>query len=259
MMLRTFLILLLASLAAPLAAQTCPAGSPRVAPDSRYVVSEPDPIDHAGEQVVRDLETGLEWKQCSEGQTGTSCTGTVSGMNWSAALATAQAANWAGHADWRLPNILELRSLIETGCSNPSINTTVFPGTPSGWYLSSTTRVSSPTGAVSISFYDGGFSNQGKTSNNLVRLVRAGQWADPWHTLSYLAGPHGSIEGNTSQMVMHAGNGTPVTAVPDAGYFFDGWSDGSTANPRTDLNVTGTMTLTARFSAPCDVFCDGFE
>lgn len=60
MMLRTFLILLLASLAAPLAAQICPAGNPRVAPDSRYVVSTPDLSGRPNERVVRDLRTGLE-------------------------------------------------------------------------------------------------------------------------------------------------------------------------------------------------------
>jgi len=259
MMLRAFLILLLASLAAPLAAQTCPPGNPRVAPDSRYVVSEPDPVGHPNEQVVRDLETGLEWKQCSEGQSGTSCTGLASSLNWSAALSAAQAATWAGHADWRLPNVLELRSLAETGCRDPSINTTVFPGTSSGWYWSSTSPVFSTTGSWAVGFRDSDITIGYKGNNLNVRLVRAAQWADPWHALSYLAGPHGSIEGNASQMVLHGGNGSPVTAVPDAGYFFEGWSDGSTTNPRTDLNVTATMTLTARFSAPCDVFCDGFE
>ncbi len=176
MMLRAFLILLLASLAAPLAAQTCPPGNPRVALDSRYVVSEPDPIGHPNEQVVRDLETGLEWKQCSEGQTGTACTGPASGLSWSAALSAAQTATWAGHADWRVPNINELRSLVETGCHSPSINTTMFPGTPSSVYWSSTTYVPNASIAWEVRFYNGNLNANSKVDNRQVRLVRGGQW-----------------------------------------------------------------------------------
>ena len=52
------------------AAQTCPANLPApVAPDSRYVVNEPV----AGEFVVIDNDTGLMWKQCPEGLSGSTC------------------------------------------------------------------------------------------------------------------------------------------------------------------------------------------
>ncbi|KAB2898864.1 MAG: DUF1566 domain-containing protein, partial [Dokdonella sp.] len=248
MMLRPFLILLLASLAAPLAAQTCPPGNPRVAPDSRYVVSEPDPSGHPNERVVRDLRTGLEWKQCSEGQTGASCTGTASGMNWSAALGAAQAATWAGHTDWRLPNINELRSLVETGCINPSINTTMFPGTPNSFYWSSTTYPN-VSNAWNVYFGYGYPYANGKGNDQQVRLVRGGQWLDPLHTLHYSAGPNGSLSGDTNQTVVHGSDGTAVTAVPNTGYHFDAWSDGVTANPRTDTNVQADINVIANFAA----------
>jgi len=249
MMLRAFLILLLASLAAPLAAQTCPSGNPRVAPDSRYEVSTPDPSGHPNERVVRDLRTGLEWKQCSEGQTGTACTGTASSLSWSAALGAAQPATWAGHTDWRLPNINELSSLVETGCYSPSINTTVFPGTPNGHYWSSTTFVPNASDAWYAAFNGGGLVNGDKGGSRQVRLVRGGQWLDPLHTLSYSAGANGSLSGNTSQTVVHGADGAAVTAVPDTGYHFVSWSDGATANPRTDKNVQSDITVTANFAA----------
>ena len=249
MMLRACLILLLASLAAPLAAQTCPAGYPRVAPDSRYVVGTPDPSGHPNERVVRDIETGLEWKQCSEGQTGSACTGTALGMTWGAALIAARTATWAGHEDWRLPNIMELQSLIETGCYGPSINTMAFPGTASSDYWSSTTDMLDVLAARLVHFGVGGLSSTGKSNDQQVRLVRGGQWLDPLHTLSYSAGANGSLSGNTSQTVAHGADGTPVTAVPDAGYHFAGWSDGATANPRTDTNVQSDITVTANFAA----------
>ena len=36
--------------------------------------------------------------------------------------------------------------------------------------------------------------------------------------------------------------------MPDAGYHFVNWSDASTANPRTDTNVTANVTVTANFA-----------
>ena len=67
-------------------------------------------------------------------------------------------------------------------------------------------------------------------------------------TLEYAAGPGGSLTGETSQVVDYDANGTPVTAVPDTGYHFVDWSDASTDNPRTDLNVTANISVTANFA-----------
>ena len=68
------------------------------------------------------------------------------------------------------------------------------------------------------------------------------------YTLTYTAGSGGSITGTTPQMIMSGGSSTPVTAVPSSGYSFTGWSDGATANPRTDTNVTRNISVTAEFS-----------
>ncbi len=67
------------------------------------------------------------------------------------------------------------------------------------------------------------------------------------YTLVYLAGSHGSLSGSVNQQVAHGSDGTAVTATPDAGYTFASWSDGSTENPRTDLNVTANIEVTANF------------
>ncbi len=68
------------------------------------------------------------------------------------------------------------------------------------------------------------------------------------YTLTYTAGPNGSITGTTPQTVNHGADGSLVEAVPDTGYHFVGWSDASAQNPRTDLNVTGDITVTANFA-----------
>lgn len=68
------------------------------------------------------------------------------------------------------------------------------------------------------------------------------------HFLNYSAGAHGSLDGNLLQNIAHLGNGTAVTAIADENYHFAGWSDGSMANPRTDLGVTATVNVTANFA-----------
>jgi len=77
-------------------------------------------------------KTGLMWKRCPEGATwnGTTCTGAATGAAWGAALnsiITVNTNGFAGFNDWRMPNIKELRSIIERQCSAPAINVAVFP------------------------------------------------------------------------------------------------------------------------------------
>ena len=68
------------------------------------------------------------------------------------------------------------------------------------------------------------------------------------YTLTYTAGAHGTISGTSPQTVNYGASGTPVTPNPSAGYHFVNWSDGSTANPRTDTNVTANKSVTASFA-----------
>lgn len=65
--------------------------------------------------------------------------------------------------------------------------------------------------------------------------------------LNYTAGANGSVDGDTSQTLTAGEDGTPVTAVPNSGYEFAGWSDNSNDNPRTDLNVSANISVTASF------------
>ena len=67
--------------------------------------------------------------------------------------------------------------------------------------------------------------------------------------LTYLAGTNGTVTGSATQTVIYGSSGTAVTAVPASGYAFANWSDGSTANPRTDDTVTSNLQVTANFVA----------
>ena len=66
-------------------------------------------------------------------------------------------------------------------------------------------------------------------------------------TLTYTSGANGSISGPSPQTVENGQDGTAVSAVPNAGFSFVNWSDGSTANPRADTNVSANISVTANF------------
>jgi len=69
------------------------------------------------------------------------------------------------------------------------------------------------------------------------------------YTLTYIAGPNGTISGPSPQTTIEGGSGTEVTAVPNSGYQFDNWSDGVLTASRIDSNITADLTVTANFRA----------
>lgn len=92
-----------------------------------------------------------------------------------------------------------------------------------------------------------GWSSSAYTSVTSNMTISA-QYSVANYTLVYLAGANGSISGTQTQTVSHGSSGSAVTAVANTGYHFVNWSDSSTANPRTDTNVTGSKTNTANFA-----------
>jgi hypothetical protein len=154
-------------------AQSCkPESIPADAPANRFVVN--------ADGTVEDTRTGLMWKRCSEGQTGSACAGgQAASYTWKAALDYVQAFNrsggFAGHADWRLPNVNELLSLVERRCFDPAINLTAFPATPSNFYWSSSPYAGDGSFAWFVNFSDGFDFAGSKGFDFSVRLVRSGQ------------------------------------------------------------------------------------
>jgi hypothetical protein len=153
-------------------AQGCTDQSKKTAPDSRYVDN--------GDGTVTDLQVGLIWQKCSIGQSGDDCSkGTPSVFSWDQAVQQDDLINnsggFAGHTDWRVPKIKELKSLVETGCWSPSINMTFFPNTPDADYWSSSTYTGFNNNSWYVSF------NSGKSQYNhsklkySVRLVRTAE------------------------------------------------------------------------------------
>ncbi len=136
-------------------------------PDSQYT-------DH-GDGTVTDNITGLMWQTCSLGQTydAGACSGSASTMNWQAALTAANQNTAYGYDDWVLPNVTQLQSLVDHACFNPSINETLFPGTATGFYWSSSPWAKANNYAWDVDFRDGSDDVHTKNDGGRVRLVRA--------------------------------------------------------------------------------------
>jgi hypothetical protein len=96
--------------------------------------------------------------------------------------------------------------------------------------------------------------HNGHTNDFIVSNYTEGYQCPPLEnnvtfTLTYQADSNGSISGSSTQQgILANGNGTAVTANANTGYHFVNWSDASTANPRTDSNVTANITVTANFA-----------
>ena len=122
-----------------------------------------------GDGTVSDTATGLIWDQCSWGQSGSACAGSASTHNWAAALSVAASANasaYKGHNDWRLPNRAELEALVKIDVHSPAIENTVFPGTTTNRYWSSTIYTPNLANAWGVSF-DNGDTTAGARSDTL--------------------------------------------------------------------------------------------
>lgn len=148
--------------------------------NANILKTKPDTIyTDNGDGTVTDTETGLMWDKCTWGLSGSNCSsGTASPSTWVAALAAAQTANAAdylGYSDWRLPNVAELRSLVETACYNPSINEALFPGTQGSAYWSASAYAGSSVIAWVVGFNSGDENYSSRSVSRYARLVRAGQ------------------------------------------------------------------------------------
>ncbi len=118
--------------------------------------------------TVTDNVTGLMWAKdgnglgCFGGQTAT----------WEGAIEWAEGLTFAEHSDWRLPNRIELLSLIDLS-SRPAFDPAVFPNTKATYYWSSTTHPLNPDIAFQVNFDIGGSSGHSKTVySHYVRAVR---------------------------------------------------------------------------------------
>jgi len=126
-----------------------------------------------GEYLVTDTKTSLMWQGCTSGLSGSACGGTATRRSWRASLTYCEDFNWGGHLDWRLPSVMELRSIADERISNPSIDLTAFPATASTRFWSSSSTAEDPSRAWLVNFFSGTVFHLSKgSSSEHVRCVR---------------------------------------------------------------------------------------
>lgn len=117
----------------------------------------PSSFTDNGDGTVRDQATGLLWQKCSAGQSGTSCgTGTASAFTWALAVTYCNSLVLASRT-WRLPNINELRTIIDVTLGAAPLVYAAFPNTPLSvsQYWSSDSLVSPSNRGWYVYFLDG--------------------------------------------------------------------------------------------------------
>ena len=148
-----------------------------------------------GDGTITDLNTGLMWEKKSDDG---SIHDRDDAYTWANAMGTfvaaLNAAGFAGHTDWRLPNVKELQSIVNYGAETPSVSailwTPCFGGfgctvltcscTVSAGYWSSTSLERDPTDAWYVSFFEGGVIAGDKNDEvYFVRAVRGGSLSQP--------------------------------------------------------------------------------
>lgn len=128
--------------------------------------------------TVSHRKTGLMWQICTMGQTwqGGGCTGTPDFFTWDEALSAASTLNnagFAGYANWRIPNIKELKSIVERRCYDPAINAAIFPDITSEWFWSASPYAENALLGWGMDFYDGTVDAYTKSNRYyILRLVR---------------------------------------------------------------------------------------
>lgn len=199
--------------------------------------------------TVTDSTTGLEWQQATMDTNGD---GSGDTMTWEEALNACETLSLGGYNDWRLPNINELRSLIDYTQHSPAIDTSVFPDTLYT-YWSSTTRVDSPDFAWHIYFKFGDTYYDSKSADYYVRAVRGGKLS---LTVDRAGDGSGTVNLSPNNIDCNSDcteyynidTEITLTATADYGSTFIGWSDENcTGTEPCVLSMDTDKTITATF------------
>jgi hypothetical protein len=127
--------------------------------------------------AVLDKNTGLVWEQAVDSIGGQLGNGR---RTWSEATSYCVNKTVGGTVGWRLPSVVELRSVQDPSLSPPYVPASVFTGVGFAHYWSASAFLDHPTLAWVVDFVDGGAIDDDKTDFNRVWCVRGGMNADTY-------------------------------------------------------------------------------
>jgi len=185
-----------------------------------------------GNGTVADNLTGLEWAQSPHALPGNSGT-----MSWDGAVDYCSGLTYAGHSDWRLPNLKELESLVHYGSGSwgnlplqwLNYYLTPFTGVKLGIYWSGTTR---STNAWWVHMGYGHMSSAAKYIGYYVWPVRDKSVGTAEQTVS------SSLDSRNYLLTVTSAYGAPV---PNIGTFSNYcWKSTITSSVEGVVSVDGT-------------------
>lgn len=216
---------------------------------------DPNRYNNHGNGTVTDTLTGLMWQRCPVGYTldevGTPddlsddlCVpGNDVGLDWQTALQNADSDSSVAYADWLLPNAKQLESLVELGCSAPTIDTLAFPDTPPLSFWSST-PASESAQAWQVSFMEGDVLPAARDTTSLMRLVRQSDTAPVTPTSALIVGRTNVDEGDSGTTDMDFF--VALTRPASVDVFVDYETEYAGATEGVDyLATSGTLTISA--------------
>ena len=186
-----------------LGALTCTAGQTVKFNGTAWVCDPPRFVDN-GDGTISDNQTGLMWekKTACTGASATDIHCVNNTYQWSSSGTAADGALFtdflarlntklstssdggstvadvcfAGHCDWRIPNIAELRTILLASCSSGPCIDAIFGPTAASFYWSSTTPAKFSDFAFFVYFVDGFVGFDDKTDFfDFARAVRGGR------------------------------------------------------------------------------------
>jgi len=132
--------------------------------DGEYQIGISPSYSRRGD-IVTDNVTKLQWQDNEDVKTVE--------KNWEDAKSYCSSLSLGGYNDWRLPTRKELKSIVDYGKHNPTIDST-FINVTSDYYWSATTIASSSRFVWVVIFYYGGSIWTSKMNKDYIRCVRGG-------------------------------------------------------------------------------------
>lgn len=127
--------------------------------------NQPRVFKDNGTGTITDMITNLVWQKHDQG----------AAAAWEDAIKRCEELTLGGFSDWRLPNIKELRSIVDSRTYAPAAFIPYFPGTRTDSYWSSTTYAANPASAWLVNFWHGEVDASSKGTAFFVRCVRGGE------------------------------------------------------------------------------------